>query len=263
LYHRSRTLFWLAALNAALYALFMAADALGAFHPNGGPIGTAAGVIPSDWLKYASICVCFVMSLVVARRTPYARDARRQAVVFAFTLAADYLILFTPHFAAGVAVFCGAHLTAIDRYAGPAAARRMAAVAGMAAAALIAGALIYTQTREPASGNSEDTYSVISGVADGIGPYAVPIAAVVYATLIIAVTVAAFKRRQARVNNILSRLGMALFLLCDVNVLLWNLRGAGFTEIPAWTVTIIWMFYLPGQTMLALSAYDFDRAERQ
>jgi hypothetical protein len=52
---------------------------------------------------------------------------------------------------------------------------------------------------------------------------------------------------------------MILFLLCDVNVLLWNMRSmAGFTEIPAWTVTIIWMFYLPGQTMLALSAHDFD-----
>ncbi|MDR1042479.1 MAG: lysoplasmalogenase family protein [Clostridiales Family XIII bacterium] len=262
LYHRSRILFWLAIANAALYALFMAADALGARYPVGAAIGAPELAIPSDWLKYASICVCFALSLAVARRTPYKRDARRQVAALAFTLVADYLILFTPHFAAGIAVFCGAHLTAIDRYAGRAITKRMAVAAGAIAAMLIIIALIYTrinQATSEISGNQEDTYDIKSGLADGISQYAVPIAAVVYAILITAVTIAAFKRRQARANNILSRLGMILFLLCDVNVLLWNMRTmAGFTEIPAWTVKIIWMFYLPGQTMLALSAYDFD-----
>jgi hypothetical protein len=115
------------------------------------------------------------------------------------------------------------------------------------------------QSAPGAFGDPGDRYGINSGLTDGMGQYAVPIAAGVYAILIIAVTIAAFKRRQAHANNILSRLGMILFLLCDVNVLLWNMRTmAGVTEIPHWTVTIIWMFYLPGQTMLALSAYNFD-----
>jgi hypothetical protein len=70
---------------------------------------------------------------------------------------------------------------------------------------------------------------------------------------------AAFKRRQARVNNVLSRLGMSLFVLCDVNVLLWNLReDAHLTAIPEQTGILMWTFYLPAQTMLALSAHDFE-----
>jgi hypothetical protein len=240
----------------------MVADAFGARYPLGSVFGAEECVIPSDVLKYASLCVCFALSLTVAQRTPYVRDARRQIVIFSFTLVADYLILFTPHFAAGIAVFCGAHLTAIDRYAGAAVAKRMAVAAGAAAAALIIISLIYTHHYAP--GNPGDINYVKPGLAGWIGQYAVPIAAVVYAILITAVTIAAFKRRQAHANNILSRTGMVLFLLCDVNVLLWNMRSmAGFTEIPAWTVTIIWMFYLPGQTMLALSACDFDTAGQQ
>jgi hypothetical protein len=89
------------------------------------------------------------------------------------------------------------------------------------------------------------------------------IAAAPYTLLIVSATIAAYRRRQARANNILSRLGMTLFLLCDVNVLLWNLqRVADMTAIPAWTGTLIWTFYLPAQTMLALSAYDFAKWQK-
>jgi hypothetical protein len=236
LYHRtkslSRPLILLVTVNAALYALFMIADVCGiSYPPLPGGSATATAGLQSIHLKYASVCVCLAISVIALRQTPYKKDARRQIEIFAFTLAADYLILFTPHYAMGVAVFCGAHLTAVERYGGAGTARLMAAVAGAAAAA-------------------------VGFAASGL----LPAAAAAYAVLITAATVCAFRRKQARMNNVMSRAGMVLFMLCDVNVLLWNMRqAANIAAIPEWTGTLMWAFYLPGQTMLALSAYDFER----
>jgi hypothetical protein len=291
--------------NAALYALFMIAD-IGGFRYSFGPLFGASGsassamTLPTTWLKYASICICFILSVCVMRSVSqdrngrrsdksrigtfdenaphrrdargrdgthiekisedftYRRDARLQVVIFAFTLAADFLILFTPHFTTGIAVFCGAHLTATYRYAGAPTARKVAVIAGAVGAAIV-------------------TIATTSGVLSATGPQnlsasgstaAAPLlyaaAATPYALLIAAATVSAYRRRQARANNLLSRLGMTLFVLCDINVLLWNLRrGIDMTEIPSWTGILIWTFYLPAQTMLALSAYDFETSKER
>jgi TRAP-type C4-dicarboxylate transport system permease small subunit len=255
LYHKDRILFWLVAASAALYVLFAIADVFGVRYT----IGMFSSVIniSSDVLKYVSVCVCFFVSAIVARRTPYKRDAWLQVGVFAFTLVADYLILFTPHFTAGVLVFCCAHIVAIDRYAGFEVVKKMAFAIGGVAVVLIIALLIYSYVSYAPVSNFEHSESLdLALMAD---KYSLPIAAVLYAILIFAVTAAAFTRRQAHMNNILSRTGMVLFLLCDINVLLWNLRlQAGFTEIPEWTITLVWLFYLPGQTALALSAYGFE-----
>jgi hypothetical protein len=187
----------------------------------------------------------------------YRRDARLQVVIFAFTLVADFLIIFTEHFAIGIAVFCGAHLTATNRYAGIKRAKAMAVIAFAFAVTIIVIAI----TQAVASNTSERLITLLSG-GEETNPWRYAVSAAPYALLITAATVSAFKRRQAPVNNILSRLGMTLFVLCDVNVLLWNLRGAmEMTAIPAWTGTLIWTFYLPAQTMLALSAHDFESAD--
>jgi hypothetical protein len=262
LYHRSRAIFWLVVACAALYALFTFADAPGVGYSDGALFG--ATPIPSDWLKYASICVCLAISVAVARRTPYARDARHQVAIFLFTLVADFFILFTSHYAAGVLVFCGAHLIAINRYAGRGITKRMAVIAGASAAALALIAVIYVHIYPTGLPHAGELYHEKPGGVEAAGYYFELISYAIYAMLITAATVTAFRRRQARVNNILSRLGMTLFLLCDVNVLLWNmLRWANQTWIPGWTVTLIWTFYLPGQTMLALSAYDFGDNSRK
>jgi hypothetical protein len=219
LYHNYRLAFWLVVANAALYALFMFADLSGA--------DRLAQEMPSSLLKYVSVCVCFAISLLVLRDSPYRRDARLQVVIFAFTLVADFLVLLTDHFTAGIFIFCGAHMTAAVRYGGTRRAAGAAVVAGVAFAALL---IWYADLSAPL-------------------PYAI---------LIVSATAFAFQRRQARVNNLMSRLGMSLFILCDVNVLLWNLRSTGLTGIPAWTGVLMWAFYLPGQTILALSAADFE-----
>lgn len=54
--------------------------------------------------------------------------------------------------------------------------------------------------------------------------------------------------------------GMILFFMCDVNVLLFNLRGYTGVDSPFLRLlentasVLIWAFYLPGQVMIVLSA---------
>ncbi|MDR1029043.1 MAG: lysoplasmalogenase family protein, partial [Clostridiales Family XIII bacterium] len=80
--------------------------------------------------------------------------------------------------------------------------------------------------------------------------------AVAYAVLIVAVGVGAFLAKQARVNRLLSRAGMALFILCDINVAIFNILPLQ-NSLHGVSAVLMWAFYLPAQTLLALSAYGF------
>ena len=76
-------------LEAALYAIFMALDLTGG---SGDPV------------KYASIAVCLVFSVLFARRG----GSRLMAAAMALTLGADtFLLLLNRWYGAGVALFCG------------------------------------------------------------------------------------------------------------------------------------------------------------
>ena len=54
-------------------------------------------------------------------------------------------------------------------------------------------------------------------------------------------------------NRALVLVGLVLFMLCDVHVLLFNLPY--YMEVPTmpWAFTLIWVFYLPSQALLAVS----------
>ncbi|MDR0519722.1 MAG: hypothetical protein LBG82_06700 [Clostridiales Family XIII bacterium] len=256
--------------NAALYALFMLSDGF-RMRAGDGSVGPAATPFPvtefaSECLKYAGICVCLAIALLVLRRTPrgtvpHRRDAGHQVAILAFTLVADFFLLFGKYFefansdwryeylAWTLTIFCVAHAIAIHRYGGGKVMWVMLACAGLGHTP----AAKFLISEIPALGSQNaDYYDALLSLI------------VLYAALIIAATVTAFVRKQARANNLLSRLGMALFVLCDMNVFLWNAREMGaLPDIPAWTYILMWAFYLPAQTMLALSAWDFGRGRQR
>ena len=68
--------------------------------------------------------------------------------------------------------------------------------------------------------------------------------------------------RLPKANRILMLAGLMLFALCDVHVLLFNLHR--FLEVPQaltdWANAWIWVFYVPSQMLLALSAVRMGRA---
>jgi hypothetical protein len=87
------------------------------------------------------------------------------------------------------------------------------------------------------------------------------IVALIYFTGIILNTLDAvligFKTRIK--NQLIFAIGMVLFLLCDINVGIYNLSGfitidaPWFTKVSMFASIAMWMFYLPAQTAIALS----------
>ena len=68
----------------------------------------------------------------------------------------------------------------------------------------------------------------------------------------------AFKSKTRK--TIIFAFGMVVFLLCDINVLLFNLNGfvtiegVWFSRIYAFATIAMWMFYLPAQVVISLSS---------
>lgn len=67
-----------------------------------------------------------------------------------------------------------------------------------------------------------------------------------------------------RPNGLMVALGMLLFLLCDINVLLYNIfRYVKQTNGLLYRLShvSIWLYYLPSQVLLALSGYKFKESD--
>ena len=87
------------------------------------------------------------------------------------------------------------------------------------------------------------------------------VAAAAYATLFI--TNLYISTRYIKHNRVLVLAGLFLFAACDICVLLFNLPV--HTAAPIWLRQIfplIWVFYLPSQALLAISAVNFKRINK-
>jgi hypothetical protein len=198
------------------------------------PISFVGTIGLSSILKFASIILCLVIATTIRKSPSNLRDANLQVIIFFWTLAADFFLLFTSQFVVGITIFCGAHLTAILRY------RRKLfrpALIFFFVAWLVWFAFSYARTSQTPFG-------------------AIYFVSIIYAILIITSTVTAFISDQPKKNRWLSSTGMILFLLCDLNVALANVLPEG-NAIWFMAEILMWAFYLPAQTLLSLSAYSF------
>ena len=158
-----------------------------------------------------------------------------------FTVGADYFLVLHDRHLPGVAVFCFAHVCyifrALENFPRW---RRYAFVCLPFLAAAIFIAFITGQL------------FVLSGIYAGLFG------------INITVNVRHFKQEKTvlpRFNKTLFLAGLILFALCDVNVLLFNLpRQLGVPVIFPWAFRLIWVFYLPAQVLIALSAVKFDKS---
>ena len=188
-------------------------------------------------LLFGFIAACFVVALTSYFICWSRRDWRWLVLGLAFTLGADYFLILHNRHLPGVAVFCFAHVAYIMRAVSDKKSRIYAllpfAVAGLAIAAL---AMVWL---------------------DGI--YVVT---AMYGTLF--VTNIYLSARHIRRNRALVMTGLLLFAACDICVLLFNLpRYMGAPEVLRIVFPLIWVFYLPSQVLLAVSAVDFSRVLRQ
>jgi len=186
--------------------------------------------IPTDVLRYSIIVLFFLISVVISLRSSNRRDAVHQVFCLFFAIVADYIILFTDAYQIGVIVFWCAHITAIRRY------QPKLFVYAMAAA--ITGWII----------------CIIMTITGTTVP--VVLVSSFYAAFILTATVSSYFARQKRWNNLCSRLGMTLFVMCDINVIFYNMLPQNAPSIPVFG-TLIWVFYVPAQFLLSISAYSY------
>jgi uncharacterized membrane protein YhhN len=159
------------------------------------------------------------------------RDAKLQCACLAITVLADYFLLLTDLFAFGICIFLVAHLIALARY-------RKSLWPKMA---VLCTAIALLAVSLPALG-AEDMSSTNTMLG------------IIYGVLILTVTICTFLYKQPKQNAFCSRLGMCLFLLCDLNVAMHNTLDAGEAWYAASGV-LMWVFYLPAQILLSISAY--------
>ena len=220
-----KRIFILVCLNAAIYVLIIILDILKA----GNGVTEAQGLF-SDLLKYAAVVSCLIIC-VFALSHDRRKVALVQIVVFCFTLGADFFLLFTNLFSIGVLVFIGAHVCALYRYK-----PGWLLQIGISAAVLFVLIMLFLPKLLPS--DIELTLVIAASCA--------------YTLMIVSVTVSTFHSPQPRQNELFSRIGMLLFIGCDINVLIFNAMpiGSGFHTL---SIVFMWLFYLPAQTLLALS----------
>lgn len=193
-------------LEAALYAAFMTLDLTGG---SGDPV------------KYASIAVCLVFSVLFARRG----GSRLMPAAMALTLGADtFLLLLNDHYGAGVALFCGVQALYLVRICRRNGGRtlwplRLALVLGGWAGLWALGLLSPLNL----------------------------LAAVYFMNFLLNAC------QAVPLHSPLFSVGLWLFLLCDVCVGIRNQPELFPGWLAAFAQVGMWLFYLPGQVLLVLS----------
>jgi hypothetical protein len=230
-----RRIFICVCLNIVLYILILTLDITKAKSF----ITPTQGLL-CDVLKYAAIISCLLIC-VFALSHERKNVAKIQMIVFSITLVADLFLLFTPHFSFGVLAFIGAHSCALLRYK-----PKWLLPIGIAAAAIFTSVFLIL----PKTLHSDFHLTLVLASCSA------------YAIMIISVTISTFHARQPRPNELFSRIGMLLFLACDINVAIYNGLPVGSGLYTA-SIFLMWLFYLPAQTMLALSATDLPLLKKK
>ena len=198
-------------------------------------------------LKFVFIVVCFMVALGSYFFCKNKRDWFWGSLALGFTLVADFFLVLHDWHLPGVAVFCFAHLAYIMR--------AMEHRRGL--------------LRRSAPRNDERkplpllwflflVIAVVLTILAFVWVDAIFVVSALYATLFISNII--ISARYLQHNRWLAITGLLLFLACDICVLLFNLPR--YIGAPAWLTGVfplIWVFYLPSQVLLSVSAVDFRR----
>lgn len=189
----------------------------------------------SNALRYAGIVSCAVIAIFAHRRAFDKKDGNLLIGALLLTVLADTFLLFTSWHILGVSIFCLVHLVYIYRY-------RARFFKHCCILTLIVFALCsigYFLSVE---------HMLLLGII-----------ALLYAALFLTSTYSVFTTKSLpKKNKLLACGGMVLFILCDINVVLYNTLPAGMWiyELSAF---LIWVFYLPSQLLISLSSIDYGK----
>lgn len=180
--------------------------------------------LPANYLKFASIALCFLLAVNLCRTSSNKSDSRFIVGALIFTMIADIFLLFNLSHYVGILSFFIVQLIYQKRHN---------------TRSFIFGMIIVVLTVPMTFMLPFERLHVAAGA---------------YAILILTTFVSTFWALVPRFNLRCIRLGMILFILCDIHVALYNQLpwGSSYYEVSA---VAIWIFYLPSQLLLALSTY--------
>jgi len=236
-------------------------------------------------LKFAFIAGCFTIALLSYFFTWSKRDWGWLTLALGFTLAADFFLILHNLHLPGVAVFCFAHVAYIFRAITTRQERATphegmppcvksptcnngASNGTIAHTATVASSSQHMQKSCPATALLSQLKTLPGILICIVALVAIMLAFIwldaifvvtgIYATLFI--TNIYVNARYLLRNRALAITGLLLFAACDINVLLFNLPT--YMNAPRALTNVfplIWMFYLPAQMLLSISAIDYSR----
>ena len=218
-----------------IYIIFLYMDAMSK------DLGNRASI----YLKYLTIILCFIISLLIGADGYNKRDSFLVQLARFFTIIADYFLVLFDNYRLGILSFCAVQMlyiirhTLMEKYKY----RNFIFMTIVLAAAFF---IVFAMHIE-----IDRQLLIISTV---------------YASLLITslyTAIAAVNRgRYPKAGAWIIAIGIFLFFMCDLNVGLFNIINKySSTRIYSlqrsfFTGFLIWVFYLPSQLMLALSSFD-------
>ena len=197
----------------------------------------------SGYLKYSTILLCLIIALLIGEDGYNKRDRLFVQLARLFTVFADYFLLIKDDFIIGVICFCVVQITYIIRYSlmEKKIYKNVCFLLFTLLIAIFASAVIRL--------NNFNRGLLSLGLL-----YAVFLLTSVYCG------VSTLKRgKYPKGGAILISLGIILFLLCDINVGLFNILGyIGLATYENLTGFLIWFFYFPSQLLLSLSGFKMQ-----
>jgi len=190
-------------------------------------------------IKFIFIVTCFTIAILSYFICCSKKDWGWLTAGLLFTVGADYFLVIHNLHLPGVAVFCFAHICYI---------LRVADISKRAKKLVMAIAFVWVLL-----------LFVNNALFMLAGTYAVLFA------VNIAFNVRYFRQKNTllpKFNKVLVLAGLILFVLCDINVALFNLpRQFDMPDIFPQAFYLIWVFYLPSQLLLAVSGIAFPKAK--
>jgi len=212
--------------------------------------------------KFIFVAGCLGVAIVSGLRCVSRRDWLCLVGGLGFTVLADWFLVLRHEHLLGVAAFCFAHVCYIARVVQADCKERSAYGTFPLPSAGIAEQFLAIQKKR------EDSWRRLCWVAAFVGFLVLWCVAVftgnvvfmagIYAVLFVINIFVNIKARRPKANYYLVLAGLVLFALCDLNVMLFNLpRYMGVARDFSSVFTLIWVFYLPSQVLLAVSALRF------
>lgn len=212
-------------------------------------------------LKYISVLLCFVYSVIVFTLFRE-KDTIVLAAAFCFTCISDYFLLFTESFTFGMLSFSVVQLIYLLRlwYLDINKGKRTVLFYRLILNFIIwVGVLSILKLLGILSGNTEISERLLLYVASF---YFVTIFHNVIRSF-------AYMNHYKSSKSIIFALGMLLFILCDINVGIYNMEGfiainqEVFHKLYSFAEIAMWMFYLPAQVCIALSGSIMEKVREK